>query len=228
MKHKVVGIVGGMGPAATVEFFARLVRATPAMRDEDHLRILIDDDPGIPSRTEALLRGGPSPAPRLCAIARGLERAGAELLAMPCNTAHAFLEPMRAAVEIPVLDMLAETAARVEVDRVGLLATEAAVRAGLYSKAFVPRGIAVVAPSPEDQAEVTRLIAAVKAGEPAGALRPRLRRVVAGLKAQGARAAIIGCTEISLLHDPESPLPAIDALDCLVDATVRAALGEER
>ncbi len=225
---KRVGVVGGMGPAATVEFLSRLVRATPATRDQDHLHVLMDSDPAIPSRAEAILRGGPSPAPRLCEIARGLERAGAQVLAMPCNTAHAFLEAMRAAVTIRILDMLDETAARVATDPVGLLSTEAAVRAELYQRACAPRGIRVIVPRPEGQVEVTRLIAAVKAGEPLGALRHRLGRVAEQLERDGARALVIGCTEISLLHDEGSPLPALDALDCLVEATLREARSEER
>jgi aspartate racemase len=228
VKSKVVGVVGGMGPAATVEFLARLVRATPAEREEEHLHILIDSDPAIPSRTEAILRGGPSPASRLCSIARGLERAGAQLLAMPCNTAHAYLAPMRAAVEIPILDMVAETAARVDAGPVGLLATEAAVRAELYGKAFASRGIRVLPLCPDDQAEVCQLIASVKSGEQLEALRPRLRRIVERLERDGARAVVIGCTEISLLHDSGSRLLAIDALDGLVEATVREARRGDR
>jgi aspartate racemase len=224
---KVVGVIGGMGPAATVEFLARLVRATPATRDEDHLHVITDSDPKIPSRTAAILHGGPSPASRLCAIARGLERAGAQLLAMPCNTAHAYLDAMRAAVEIPILDMPAEAAARADVDQVGLLATEAAVRIRLYDKAFLERGTRVVSPEAADQAEVTRLIAAVKAGEPLEPLRPCLGQIAARLERAGARALVIGCTEISLIHDAGSALPTIDALDCLVDAVVRESRGEE-
>jgi aspartate racemase len=228
MTAKTVGVIGGMGPAATVEFLARLVRATPAARDEDHLHVLVDCDPAIPSRTAAILEGGPSPAPRLCTIARGLELAGAQLLAMPCNTAHAYLDAIRAAVEIPVLDMVSEAAARVVVGPVGLLATEAAVRSGLYEKAFHERGIRVLSPGAEDQEEVTRLIAAVKAGGTLKALRPRLQLVVSRLAREGARAVVIGCTEVSLLHDAGSSLPGIDALDCLVEATVREARREER
>ncbi len=228
MTSKVVGVIGGMGPAATAEFLARLVRATPARHDEDHLHVIVDSDPAIPSRTAAILGSGPSPAPRLCAIARGLEDAGARLLAMPCNTAHAYLDAIRAAVGIPVLDMLAETAARIDVDRVGVLLTEAAARIGLFDGAFRERGIRVVLPRAEDQAELGRLIAAVKASEPLDTLRPRLRHVVARLEDDGARAVVVGCTEVSLIHGAGSRLPSIDALDCLVEATVREARREER
>jgi len=225
---KTVGVVGGMGPAATIEFLARLVRATPATRDEDHLHILVDDDPRIPSRTAALLSDGPSPAPRLCTIARGLEQAGAEFLVMPCNTAHAYIREMRSAVEIPILDIRVETAARVSAGPVGLLATEAAARIGLFDEAFRARGFDIVCPSPDDQHEVTALIAAVKAGEPLGALRRRLRGVVARLVSNGARTLVVGCTEISLLHEAGSRWASVDALDALVEATVREALDDER
>lgn len=225
---KTVGVVGGMGPAATVEFMARLVRATPATRDEDHLRVLVDSDPRIPSRTLALLDGGPSPAPRLCEMARGLERAGAELLVMPCNTAHAFLGAMRDAVRIPILDIRCEAAACVAAGPAGLLATEAVVRTGLYDGAFRARGLDVVYPSPQDQDDVTSQIAAVKAGKPLGALRRRLAAVVERLAAAGARTLVIGCTEISLLHQATPSLPSVDALDALVAATVREALDNTR
>ncbi|MEI6171598.1 MAG: amino acid racemase [bacterium] len=220
---KVVGVIGGMGPAATVEYLARLVRATPAKRDSDHLRVLVDSDPTIPSRTDAILHGGPDPAPRLRAIARGLEHAAAEVLAMPCNTAQAYLESVREAVSIPVLDMLAETADHVNVGCVGLLATEAAIRTGLYLRALGSRRITVVVPRAADQAEVACLIAAVKAGRALEELRERLHRVTAHLRDEGASGLLVGCTEISLLHDEGETLPVVDALDCLVEATVREA-----
>jgi aspartate racemase len=220
---KVVGVIGGMGPAATVEYLARLVRATPAERDSDHLRVLVDSDPAIPSRTDAILREGPDPAPRLRAIAQGLERAGAQILAMPCNTAHAYLESVREAVSIPVLDMIAETADRVNVGCVGLLATDATIRTGLYPKALGSRRITVIVPRAADQAEVARLIAAVKAGQALEGLRVRLHRVTARLRDEGASGLLVGCTEISLLRDEGETLPVVDALDCLVEATVREA-----
>jgi aspartate racemase len=152
-----------------------------------------------------------------------LERAGAEVLTMPCNTAHAYLESVREAVSIPVLDMIAETADHVNVDCVGLLATEAAIRTDLYPRALGSRRIAVVVPRAADQTEVARLIAAVKAGRALEELRERLHRVTAHLRDEGASGLLVGCTEISLLGDEGETLPVIDALDCLVEATVREA-----
>ncbi|MEW5826707.1 MAG: amino acid racemase [Candidatus Bipolaricaulota bacterium] len=228
MAPKVVGVIGGMGPAATAEFFVRLTAATPATRDEDHLRVLIDSDPRIPSRSDAILHGGASPAPRLCEIAQELERAGAEILAMPCNTAHAYLEAMRRSVSVPVLDMPAEAAARLDVARVGVLATEASVRAGVFERALAARGIESVRVDEEAQAAVADVIVAVKAGRPIAPLREVVGRLVAELARRGAEAVIIGCTEISVVGVADAPIPGFDALDALVAATVREALEGER
>ncbi|MCX6094051.1 MAG: amino acid racemase [Candidatus Bipolaricaulota bacterium] len=186
-RPKTVGVIGGMGPAATAEFFRRLIAATPARRDDEHLRVLIDSDPRIPGRTAAILHGGPDPAPRLREIARGLEAAGAELLAMPCNTAHAYLDAIRDAVAIPVLDMLEEATAKIGKGPVGLLATAATVRLGLYQDVGRRRGLEVLVPDADRQADVTRVIAALKARPTPEALRKDLGCVVGALKASGAR-----------------------------------------
>lgn len=223
-RPKTVGVIGGMGPAATAEFFRRLIVATPARRDDEHLRVLIDSDPRIPERTAAILHGGPDPAPRLREIARGLEAAGAELLAMPCNTAHAYLDAIRDAVAIPVLDMLDEATAKVETGPVGLLATAATARLGLYQDVGRRRGLEVLVPDADGQADVTRVIAALKAHPLPGPLREEIGRVVDALKARGARAILVGCTELSLLGRVDESLVWIDALDALVEATVRTAL----
>ncbi|WP_416446135.1 aspartate/glutamate racemase family protein [Leucobacter sp. HNU] len=106
---RVVGVLGGMGPAATADFYRKLVEATPARRDQDHLRTLIWSDPSIPDRAEAFLRGGPSPVRGLLAGARLLEESGADFIAVPCNTAHLFLGAVRRRAGIPVLDMIGST-----------------------------------------------------------------------------------------------------------------------
>src|SRR4051812_27943024 len=108
---QIVGVLGGMGPAATVDFLRRVVAATPATRDQDHLRLLVDSNPAVPDRTAALLGAGPDPTPVLVAMARGLEAQGADLLVMPCNTASAFADGVQRAVTVPLLrwpDVVAE------------------------------------------------------------------------------------------------------------------------
>jgi len=221
---KTVGVIGGMGPSATVEFFRRLVAATPARADSDHLHILIDNDPGVPSRMDAILYGGPSPEPALVKIAKRLETMGADVLAMPCNTAHSFRDAMQAAIGVPLLDMIGETLTRVYAKRVGLLATSGTVRMRLYHRAFERKGIEIVVPRGASQQTVARAIEAIKAGRALPEVAVALAGVVAELRMAGAEAVIAGCTEISLIDGTAMSLPWIDALDCLVEATIREAV----
>ena len=107
----VIGLLGGMGPGASAEFYRRLVVATPAQRDQDHLHVLIDSDPSVPDRTEALLHGGPSPVPTLRRMIARLTAAGADLLVMACNTASAFLPELTDATPVPIVDWVEVVAA---------------------------------------------------------------------------------------------------------------------
>ena len=226
-RGRTIGVIGGMGPAATVEFFRRLVVATPARSDQEHLHIIIDDDPSVPDRTAAILGRGEDPLPVLLAMAKRLEDAGAELIAIPCNTAHHYLAEIRESVGIPVLDMPAEAAARIEADRVGLIATEGTISSGVYQRAFSERGIGIIIPGKSDQSRVMRAIEGIKSGEDPSGLTEEIAPVVSRLGDAGAGAVIAGCTEISLLDGEKMPLPWIDALDALVDATISEALKEE-
>jgi aspartate racemase len=220
---KTVGILGGMGPMATVEFFRRLVAATPAETDQEHLHVLIDNDPRVPNRTDAILRRGLSPAPRLQAMARGLEKAGVDLLVMPCNTAHVHIEEIRASVSIPVLDMIRETVAAIEAPSIGLLATDGTIRTRLYHDACETRGISVLVPEAADQRSVMAAIESIKRGVSPRRVEKDLEPIVRRLEREGAKAVIAGCTEISLVPGSGMPIPWIDALDRLVEATLRDA-----
>ena len=219
----IVGVLGGMGPAATVEFFRRLVAATPAGIEQEHLHVLIDDDPSVPDRTDAILRRGPSPVPRLQAMARRLETAGADLLVMPCNTAHVYIEDIRAAVSVPVLDMVGETVATIDRSTVGLLATDGTIRARLYQEACEARGIRLVPPNSVDQRAVTDAIAGIKRREDPRSFEESIAAIVRRLERDGVETVIAGCTEISLVPGDGMTIPWIDALDRLVEATLRDA-----
>jgi len=224
---KTVGVIGGMGPAATAEFFRRLISATPANVDQEHLHIIIDNDPSVPDRTAAILGRGIDPEPVLVSMAERLEKAGADFLVMPCNTAHHYLAAIRGAVGIPVLDMPAEAAALVDRGPVGLLATDGTIGSGLYQRAFSGRGIELIIPASEDQGAVMRVIDAIKAGGDPAAFAGEIASVVSRFCDAGAAAVVIACTEISLIAGEKMPLPWIDALDALVAATIREALKEE-
>ncbi len=232
---RTIGVIGGMGPEATVDFFAKLVAATPAERDQDHLRVLIDNDPTIPDRNAAIAGSGPSPAPRLAAMARGLVTAGAELLVMPCNGAHAFADAVRAAVpEVPFLSLIDATVeatlARLPgVRAVGLLATDGTLSARLYHDAFERAGVAPLAPVAADQRALMAAIYALKRGAADAATRGVLRGVAERLAQAGAEAVIAACTEVPLLLregdvvSGAAPLPVIASTDALVARTLSAA-----
>jgi aspartate racemase len=221
----VVGVLGGMGPAATADFYAKLVAATPAARDQDHLRVLIWSDPTIPDRTEALLRGGPDPTPALVDGARRLLGAGAELIAVPCNTAHAFLDEVVAQTGARVIHMIDAVSQRIQAQRpqsVGLLATAGTIAAGLYQERLGQAGIAVLTPtSAEQEQHVDAAIAAVKAGRDARAL---IEPAAAALAGRGAKLLIAGCTELPIaLAGAALPVPVLDPTQVLAEATVAAA-----
>jgi aspartate racemase len=217
------GVIGGMGPLATAVFLSRLRTRHPAQRDQDHPRVLVDCDPALPDRTQALCAGGASPREALTAKARGLEQAGAEMLLMPCNTAHAFLPHIRAAVAVPVVDMIAVTAERaVGAGRgaatVGVLATEGTIATDLYGRALRERGAAPMYAG--DQQQVNALIRDVKGGRRDDA-DERLTRQIALLAQDGAQAVILGCTELSLpRRDAAGPVEVVDCLDALTDAAL--------
>ena len=203
--HPVIGILGGMGPAATADFYSKIVRATPALRDQDHPQALIWSDPSIPDRTSALAGDGPHPGPQLADGARRLERGGAGLIAVPCNTAHAFLAEIQAAVDIPVLNMIEETRDRVIEDglvparKIARLAARGTVRARLYQHAFARSGVEVVVPDVALQERVAEAIACVKSDASDARAGELLASVVAAFFADGIDAVILRCHRMRIL-----------------------------
>ncbi|MQA97966.1 MAG: amino acid racemase [Streptosporangiales bacterium] len=219
-----VGILGGMRPAATVDFYDKLVRATPAGRDQDHLRVIIWADPAVPDRTAALLEGGDDPRPVLRAGAVKLAASGADLLAVPCNTAHAFVPEIAAAVGLPlvsIIDTTADTVRAARPARVGLLATTGTVASRLYHDAIEPSGVTVLAPGDAAQAQVMTAIQAVKSGD-LGTAGPLLAGAAAGLIEAGAELIIAGCTEV-VLALPEASRPLLDPARLLAERVVEIA-----
>ena len=221
-----VGVLGGLGPAATVHFMHRVVELTDAHRDQDHVDLLVWQHGSIPDRSAFLLGHGESPEGVLVADAVALERAGAHFIAIPCNTAVVWVEQMRAAVSIEVLDTVAETvdAARKAVpglQRLGVLATDGTLLAGTYAAAAAAAGVELVTPSPDVQREVMSIIYdGVKAGEPVP--RERFDAVVDHLRGQGAEAVALGCTELSVLYEDLGLNDAtiVDSIDALARRVV--------
>ena len=231
--HRTIGVVGGMGPWATLDFFEKVLRATPARRDQEHLRLIIDNNPKIPDRGPAILGDGEDPTPALVATARNVEAAGADLIVIPCNTAHYFFQAIQAAVRVPVVHIMQEVAGAASrrfprIGRVGLLATRATVATGLYQDAFRPLGAAVVVPDQSGQEVIDRLIYAIKAQGVDDALRSAGVAVGRGLNRAGAEAIILGCTELPLvLGEDTLGLPILDSNLILAEVAVRLAASPE-
>jgi len=220
---RIVGVIGGMGPEATVDFLRRIVAATPARDDADHIRVLIDNNPKIPSRLAALVDGtGEDPLPVLIAMAQGLERQGADFLTMPCNTAHYYLPRIAQAVSIPFLDMVALSITRLSDKRIGMLASPAVQKVGLYAARLERAGHVAVFPDADGEAKLLDVIRAVKANALTAQHRRDYAQVAGALDAD---AYLIACTELSVIGPPEGMTkPVVDALDVLVEATVTKAL----
>jgi len=186
---------------------AKVVRNTPAGRDQDHLKLVVDQNPQIPDRTAHLAGAGPDPTLALYAACLRLQEAGAGLIAIPCNTAHAFISRLQPRLAVPIVDMLAATADRARAllpagAAVGLLATDGTVRSRLYDAAFAATGLGLVVPDAAHQRLVMEAIYGgdgIKAGRTEGACRDRLLAALRHLAGRGARAVVLGCTELPLV-----------------------------
>jgi aspartate racemase len=231
-KLKTIGVLGGMGPEATVYFLDRLVRATAARTDQDHPPVLIYSLPQVPNRTEAILHRGSSPVPYLLRGLKTLHRAGADFAVIPCITAHYFLPRLTARSSLPTLDLLAETLAAVEMlqprpGAVGLIATDGTIRSGIVSRLFEPAGIRLIVPSARDQRRVMTAIygqKGIKTGVTEGRPRDTILDVARDLVRRSAGAVMAGCTEIPLvLCATDLPVPLIEPMAIGARAAVKRA-----
>ncbi|MGX1309475.1 aspartate racemase [Amorphus suaedae] len=220
--RRCIGVLGGMGPEATVLFMQRVIERTEVTDDQDHVPLLVDSNPQVPSRVKALVEGsGPSPAPVLVAMARRLQAAGAEALAMPCNTAHHFAPSIVAAVDIPFLDMVALSSrhmAGLGAGRVGILASPAVRITGIFERPFADHGLAPLYCG--EEAALLAAIRAVKVRDYATARRT-LADAAAELARAGADCLLIACSEFSIVAEAaRNVLPLADTIDVLAGEVV--------
>lgn len=201
MDKKTIGIIGGMGPMATADLFTKIINLTDAKKDSEHIHIIIDNNPQIPDRTSAILRGTESPLPYLIQSAKRLTDAGADFLIIPCITSHGFYDELVKEVEIPILNIVEETAkylASNSVKKAVLLATDGTRHTNVFGNIFKKFGIELLYPSDTVQAELMNMIYnGIKAGAEtwdSSAVNSELDR----LNKNGAEAVILGCTELPL------------------------------
>ena len=226
---KSIGILGGMGPLATADLFRKIVLLTDAARDNDHIRVYIDDNASIPDRTAAILSGGADPLPAMTDSLRKLEVCGADCVIMPCNTAHYFLPRLQALTGVPFLSMLEATAgtcaARFPGGTAAVLATKGTLSAGLYQAALEQEGVPFLLPNDAEQGALMRVIYdGVKAGKGPEEYRADMEAVVEALTDRGADYFILGCTELPLAAQALGLQgPAVDPTEELAKAAIRFA-----
>ena len=228
MNWPVLGIIGGVGPLATAYFMELLIKKTPAQTDQENMPMIVFNDPQIPDRTAYILdHAKPNPRPEMAKVARWLEEAGADYIAIACNTAHYFYDDINEAVKIPVVNIMEETSERISSlvlagSTVGLLATEGTVESGVFQGYFERYGLRCMAPDPDGQARISHLIYdCVKANQPYD--EQEFLEEAYRLRDAGCEAVVVGCTELSVIYQELSRHPKwlFDSLDILADRCVK-------
>lgn len=226
-----LGVLGGMGPAATVDFFRRLVAATPAQSDQDHVHIVIDNDPSVPDRTAYLSGRGEDPTPKLCEMAARLKVAGADVLVIACNSAIPFSRAVAESVHLPVVDWptsVADALTHADAARNGpvvILGTTGTVSHGAYQRALRSRGIASLVPSAQTQEIIMTVIYSVKAFGPSAVGRVRVADAVGHEFKDHGCSILLACTELSMLFAEVPPawLPkTFDTAQTVAEHAIRA------
>lgn len=232
-KTKLIGILGGMGPEATASFFYKIIKNTPAKKDQDHLRVLIYNNPKIPDRTKAILGKGESPLNELINSANLLKNSGVDFLTIPCISSHYYYEHLQNAVNIPILHIVEETLSSIkskfnQAKRVGLLATSGTIHSRLFHKIFEKYGLTIIAPNKRNQEILMDAIYGrngIKAGVTAGVPKDKILRIADTLIRDGAEIIVGGCTEIPLvINEDNLTIPFVDTLEELAIATVKKAI----
>ena len=229
-REKIVGIIGGMGPEATVDLMNRVIKATSARDDIDHIRMLVDNNPKVPSRIRALIeKNGESPLECLQDMARRLEGWGVDFLAIPCNTAHYYHRGVQEAVRIPLLDMIGLsvnfiTSQIPDLKTVGLLASSAVFDLGLYKDRFADAGVNLMLMDPDDQNKVMAAIRKIKTSNYGPEVVQMIQKVADSLARKGAQAILVACTELSIIGGQITPkVHMFDASQILAEAIVKEA-----
>ncbi len=228
---KIVGVLGGMGPEATVDFMAKVIAATPADKDQDHVRMLIDHNPKVPNRQAAILADGEDPSRALALMGQALQEAGADFLVVPCNTAYVFAGAITTATTIPLISIIDVTVEAIAdacpgAHRVGILATDGCLRAGVYQDALQKAGYESLVPTDAELHDLMRLVNGIKGGVRDDTTATGMRQLASALQDRGAEVIIAGCTEIPLVLDAMMlSVPLLSSTDLLAERTVQLARG---
>lgn len=223
-----IGVLGGMGPLATAAFMTQMVSLTQAACDQDHCRSLVYSNPRIPDRSQAILSDGPSPLPGLLDGIAMLGRCGADVIAIPCNTAHYWLRELASATDIPIISIVEAVAQELNrrgltSGRVGVLGTLGLLQSGVYQSGLAALGFdAVVLSQAESARLVEPAIRAIKAGQIGGA-EASIQQAIDAMSTQGVIAVVLGCTELPLavtVSTSTGAIPLVDSTKALATACV--------
>ena len=230
MSEKCMGVIGGLGPAATVAFMATVLERTPLDRSRGHLHLIVDSNPRVADINAAVLGLGASPSAELQAMARRLETAGADFLVMACNAAHFYEDDIRNAVAIPFLSMVDATCGYIAdhmqgVRRVGIVATDGGIRCGIYQRGLAAHGLEALVPSDAQTEIVMAAVEGVRSGVRGAAVRDPLVAQIDSFLQAGADCVIAACTEIPLvLTEGDTGVPVIDPAAILAQAAIDFAI----
>ena len=231
MKSK-IGILGGMGPEATAYMFELIIKKTKAETDQEHIHVIINSNPEVPARTDAILGEGPSPTPYLVEGVKTLMQAGAGFIIMPCVTAHYFIPEVAAQVDFPFLSLLDESLKWAQekipgLKTAGIVSSTGTLISGLFHKTFARAGIEVIGPEDEEQERVMDAIfgtQGIKAGFRSGLPKEKIVEMARVLIGRGAEAIIAGCTEVPLvLKQADISVPLIEPMNIVVEASIQKA-----
>lgn len=224
-----IGVLGGMGPAATVDFLGKLVTLTDAEKDQDHVPVIVLNDPRIPDRTQAILSGGPSPLPMLKDFVDYLQQFDVDLIVMPCNSAHYWYEKLVENCDVPILSIISATVDEVSKvaapgDKIGILATSGTRYAKIYDIALIAAGFSIeLLTETEQDMFVSSGINLIKAGKTEEA-RSLIHDAIERLASLGCRYVVLGCTDISIILGSEvhiKNMTVVDSNTSLAKMTLR-------
>lgn len=231
MKDKTVGLIGGVGPWATLEMLKKFLSSVPAERDQDYPRLIIYCNSKIPDRNKSILGEGESSIPAFQETAKALERAGADFLIIGSNGSHYYYDEIKKSVKIPVLNMIEETTNILKtkyktLKKFALIAATCTVSVSVYEHFFDHSDQILVTPSDELQQKVMKAIYEVKKGK-FDTSKQTLIEVAKNLIEQGAEGVICGCTEVSVVLDEKDVnVPVIDPTQISIEKAIKMAQGE--
>lgn len=228
MPPKTIGILGGMGPDATALFFQRVIALTPAQCDQEHIPIIINNNPQIPDRTDAILANGENPVPALQDAIIILEKASVDFILIPCNTVHVYYDEMQRCVDVPIVNLIESVVDDIlkrfpDINKVGLLSTLGTIKSGLYHNTLLKHDIELVAPN---EVQHDNLQGAIQELKKQSKDTSAIQSLANDLVRAGVQGIILGCTELSLIAKQLIlSVPVFDSIEILAEKAVRLAFG---